>query len=109
MSNWEICEWIVFTLGMVVLAIPATRAINRVIKACGDHTRKYAMDKNTENQEDLETKGKYKAVSYITTSPAEHEATKFIPKPTNSMARIQEELDKKIKHLEKDRISKNKD
>ena len=32
MTNWEICGWIVFTLCMVLLAIPALRAINRVIK-----------------------------------------------------------------------------
>ena len=88
MSNWEICGWIVFALGMVVLAILAIKAINRVIKVCGNHTRKYSMDKNSKNQEDPETKGKYKAISYTTTSPTEHEDMKFGPKPTNSMARI---------------------
>ena len=56
MTNWEICGWIFFALGMVVLAIPAIRAINKVIKTCGDHTRKYSMEeKHSENQEDLET------------------------------------------------------
>ena len=110
MTNWEICGWIVFTLGMVVLAIPAIRAINRVIKICGDGTQKYSLEeKYSQDQEDLETKGKYKAVSYTPPSLAEHKDTKFDPKPTNSMARIQEKLDKEIKFLEKDRESKNKD
>ena len=61
-------------------------------------------EKHSKNQEDLETKGKYKVVSYSTTSPAEHEATKFDSKPTNLMARVQEKLDKEIKPLEEDRI-----
>ena len=31
MTNWEICGWIVFALGMIVLAKLAIRSINRVI------------------------------------------------------------------------------
>ena len=74
---------------MVVLAIPAIRAINRVIKVCGDRTKKYSLDKkHSEDQEDLETEGKYKAVSYTPPSLPEHKDTEFDPKPTNSMARF---------------------
>ena len=110
MSNWEICGWTVSALGIVILAIPTIRAINRVIKACGDHTKKYSLDKkHSKDQKDRETEGKYKAVSYTPQSLAEHKDTNFYPKPTNSMARFQEKLDNEINFLDKDRESKNED
>ena len=93
---------------MVILAIPTIRAINRVIKACGDCTRTYSLDEEqSEDKKDQKTKGKYKAVSYTPPSPTEHENTTFDLKTINSMTRNQEKLDNKIKFLEKDRESKN--
>ena len=93
---------------MVILAIPTIRAINRVIKACGDRTRTYTLEEeHSEDKKGWETDGKYKAVSYTPPSPAEHKDKDFISKPTNSMARFQEKLDNEINIL--DRESRNKD
>ena len=62
----------------------------------------YSLDeKHSEDQEDLETEGKYKAVSYTPPSLTEHKDTKFDPKSINSMTRNQEKLNKRIKFLEK--------
>ena len=43
-SNWEIGGYIMLALGMIILAIPAIKAIKWVIKSCGDRTRTYSLD-----------------------------------------------------------------
>ena len=107
-SNLDICGWIVFALCMALLAIPAIRAIMKVIKVCNNCTEQYSLDtKISEDQEDLETEGKYKAVSYVPPSLTENKDMTFNPKTINSMTRNQERLDKEIKFLEKDKESKN--
>ena len=106
-SNWEIGGYIMLALGMIILAIPAIRAIRWVIKSCGDRTRTYSLDEEeSEDKKEQKTEGKYKAVVY-TPSPAEHEDEDFDSKPTTTMARFQEKLDNEINIL--DRESRNED
>ena len=94
-------------LGMVILAIPAIRAIKRVIKVCGDRTRTYSLDEEqSEDKKEWKSEGKYKAAVY-TPSYAEHEDKDFHSKPPNTMARFEEKLDNEINIL--DRESRNKD
>ena len=38
-SNWEIGGYIMLALGMIILAIPAIKAIKQIVKSCGDRTR----------------------------------------------------------------------
>ena len=48
-------------LGMIILAIPALKAIKWVIKSCGDHTRTYSLDdEESEDKKERKTEGKYK-------------------------------------------------
>ena len=42
--NWEIGGYIMLALGMIILAIPAIKAIKWIVKSCGDHTRTYSID-----------------------------------------------------------------
>ena len=98
-SNWVIGGYIVLALGMIILAIPVIKAIQWIIKSCGDRTRTYSTDK-----EDVEDKkkpnGKYSAVMY-TPSPVETYAAFYDSKPSTSIAQLQEKLENEINILTK--------
>ena len=92
---------------MIILAIPALKAIKWVIKSCGDCTRTYSLDKQeSDDKKECKSEGKYKAVVY-TPSPAENEGKDYDSKPTTSMARFQDKLDNEITIRDKD--SRNED
>ena len=100
--NWEIGGYVMLALGMIILAIPAIKAIICIMKSCGDRTRTYSLDKEeTKDKKEQKSKGKYKAVVY-TPSPVENDATYYDSKPTTSMARFQEKLDNEISILDKE-------
>ena len=94
-------------LGMIILAIPALKAIKWVIKSYRDHTRTHSLDEEeSEDKKEHKTEGKYKTVVY-TPSPAENEGKDYDSKPTTSMARFQDKLENEISILDKE--SRNED
>ena len=96
-SGWGIGGYIVLALGMIILAFPAIKAIKWIIKSCGDRTRTYSIDKK-EVEDKKKLIGKYNAVMY-TPSSVETEATGYDPKPSTSMAMLQDKLEQEISVL----------
>ena len=88
-------------LGMIILAIPALKAIKWVIKSC-DRTRTYSLDEEeSEDKKEHKTEGKYKAVVY-TPSCAENEEKDYNSMPSTSMAGFQDKMENEISILAKE-------
>ena len=85
---------------MIILAILVIKAINWIIRSCGDRTRTYSID-----EEEVEDKkkpiGKYSAVMY-TPSSVETETAGYNSKPSTSMAKLQDILEQEINVLTKE-------
>ena len=110
MINLEICGWIVFTLCMALLAIPAIRAIIKILKVCNNRTDQYSLDtKATKDQDDQEKEGRYLAMTSALPSLTETMETKFYSSNIISIAQNQERLNREMKFLEQEKESENSD
>ena len=74
-------------LGMILLAIPAIKAIQWIKKSCGGGTRTDSMEEE-EAEDNLEPIGKYNSVKY-TPSSGKTEKTDYNSKPSTIMAKLQ--------------------
>ena len=109
-SSWIIGGYIMLALGMILLALPALRAIKWVIKSCGGCTRAHSLDdEESEDKKEHKTKGKYKTVVYTPSppSPAENEGKDNDSIPSTSMARFQDKLENEISILTKESRNEN--
>ena len=103
-SSLVIGGYIMLALGMILLALPALRAIKWVIKSCGGHTRTHSLDEEeSEDKKERKTEGKYKTVVYTPSppTPAENQERDDDSIPSTSMARFQDKLENEISILTK--------
>ena len=108
--SWIIGEYIMLALGMILLALPAQRAIKWVIKSCGGHTRTHSLDdEESEDKKERKTEEKYKTVVYTPSppSPAENKGRDDDSIPSTSMARFQDKLENEISILTKESRNEN--
>ena len=95
-------------LGMILLALPALRAIKWVIKSCGDRTRTHSLDdEESEENKESKTEGKYKSVGYTPSPPSHAEERYDNSVPSTSMAKFQDKLENKISILTKESRNEN--
>ena len=73
-------------LGMILLAIPAIKAIQWIRKSWGGRTRTHSIDEE-EVKDKQKPIGKYNSVKY-TPSSEESEDTDYNSKPSTSMAKL---------------------
>ena len=87
------------TLGMILLAIPAIKAIQWIKKSCRGGSRTHSIDKE-ETKDKIEPVVRYNSVKY---SPSSEETvrTDYDSKPSTSMAKLQDKLEHKISLLSK--------
>ena len=74
LSGWGIGGYIVLALGMIILAIPAIKAIQWIRKSCGGRTRTHSIDKE-EAEDKLEPIRKYNSVKYTPSSELRRQTT----------------------------------
>ena len=99
MTNLEILGWVLFTVCMAILAIPATKIIIRILKICRNPMDHYTVDTKTEDHEDLDYKEKYQAKTSATPAMTEGKGD-FDSGNIISITRNQDKINKEIKFLE---------
>ena len=93
-SAWGASGYIMLALGMILLAIPAIKAIQRFKKSCGGGSRTQSIDEE-ETKDKIEPVVRYNSVKY---SPSSEETvrTAYDSKPSTSMAKLQDQLEQEI-------------
>ena len=98
MTNLEILGWVIFSVCMVILAIPAYKAIKKILNICGNCTDTYTVELKTSNK-DLDFEEKYQAKTSATPVITEDKGD-FDSGNIISIARNQDKINKEIRFLE---------
>ena len=99
MTNLESLGWVIFSVCMVILAIPAYKAIKKILNICGNHTDTYTVEMKT-NDEDLGYEDKYQAKTSATPAMTDGKDSDFDSSNIISITKNQENINKEIKFLE---------
>ena len=100
LSGWGVSGYIMLALGMILLAIPAIKAIQWIKRSCGGRTRNHPIDEE-EAEDKLDSIGKYNSVKYTPSSEGT-EKTDYDSKPSISMAKLQDKLEHEISILSRE-------
>ena len=106
MKNLEILGSVIFLVCMVILAIPAYKAIKKILNICGNCTDTYTVGTKTRDK-DLDYEEKYQAKTSATPAMTEGKDSDFNSSNIISIAKNQEKINKEIKFLEQGKESKN--
>ena len=100
LSGWGASGYIMLALGMILLAIPAIKAIQWIKKSCGGRSRTHSIDEE-ETKDKIEPVVRYNSVKY---SPSSEETvrTDYNSKPSTSMAKLQDKLEHEISILSRE-------
>ena len=104
MTNLEILGWVLFSVCMLILAIPAYKAIKKILNICGNRTDTYTVEMKT-SDEDLDYEEKYQAKTSATPAMTEDKGD-FDSGNTISIARNQDKINKEIRFLKLEKEAK---
>ena len=100
LSGWGVSRYIMLALGMILLVIPAIKAIQWIRRSCGGGSRTHSI--NEEEAEDkIEPIVRYNSVKYSLSSE-ETVRTDYDSKPSRSMAKLQDKLEHEISILSRE-------
>ena len=94
-SAWGASGYIMLALGVILLAIPAIKAIQWIKKSCGGRSGTHTIEEE-ETEDNIEPVIRYNSVKY---SPSLEETVKtaYNSKPSTSMAKLQDQLEHEIR------------
>ena len=100
LSGWGASRYIMLALGMILLAIPAIKAIQWIKKSCRGGSGTHTINEE-ESEDNIEPVVRHNSVKY---SPSSEDTvrTAYDSKPTTSMAKLQDQLEHKIRIQSRD-------